>query len=108
MTPRCAAGNGVGVHPVRRLRLQVGLTQHLLAKAAGTGQSAISAYETGRISPTLATLERLAAAIGHHPVVTFEPVATRDENERPPVAIVGEAGSTVARTELRRDALWTL
>jgi len=46
---------------VRRRR---GLTQAALARAAGTSQPVISAYEAGRRDPTYGTLRRLVAAAG--------------------------------------------
>jgi transcriptional regulator with XRE-family HTH domain len=49
---------------LRDLRRQLGLTQVELARRAGTSQAAISAYEAGAKTPSLATLERLAAAMG--------------------------------------------
>ena len=50
---------------LREARRRAGLTQHELARRAGTTQSAISAYETGASSPSVATLQRLLAATGH-------------------------------------------
>lgn len=41
------------------------MTQAVLAERAGTRQSAISAYETGRRDPTVTMLERLLNATGH-------------------------------------------
>lgn len=49
---------------LREARSYAGLTQADLARLAGTKQSAISAYETGRREPNLATLRRLLAAAG--------------------------------------------
>ena len=49
---------------VRTARLGVGLTQAQLAERIGTTQSAISRLESGRILPSLATLERVAKACG--------------------------------------------
>ena len=53
------AGNAI-----RRARLRAGLTQHALAARAGTSQATISAYESGRKQPSLATLDRVLAATG--------------------------------------------
>ncbi len=47
------------------LREQVGLSQADLAERAGTSRPTLSAYEHGRISPTLDTFERILAAAGH-------------------------------------------
>lgn len=49
------------VHSARR---RAGLSQETLARRAGTRQSAVSAYESGRRAPSIATLERLLAAAG--------------------------------------------
>lgn len=40
------------------------MTQAVLAKRAGTSQAAVSAYESGRRSPSVDTLCRLLAAAG--------------------------------------------
>jgi len=47
------------------LRRRAGLTQSQLALAAGTSQSAISAYERGEKDPGWATLCRLSAVLGY-------------------------------------------
>ena len=49
---------------VQKVRLGAGLTQASLAKLTGTTQSAISRLESGRVRPSLETLERLAKACG--------------------------------------------
>src|SRR3954471_506974 len=49
---------------IKRARLRAGLTQHALAARAGTSQATISAYESGRKQPSLATLDRVLAATG--------------------------------------------
>jgi transcriptional regulator with XRE-family HTH domain len=49
---------------IRTARLGAGLTQHALAARAGTSQATISAYESGRKQPSLATIERILAATG--------------------------------------------
>ena len=50
------------------------LSRRGLADAAGTGHSAIWAYETGRKSPTASTLDRLLAACGQQVRATLEPL----------------------------------
>lgn len=45
-------------------RRQAGLTQQALAERAATSQAAVSAYESGRRSPSVDTLCRLLAAAG--------------------------------------------
>ena len=49
---------------LREARLRAGLTQAQLARRAGTTQSAIARWESGKSSPALATLSRLVAACG--------------------------------------------
>lgn len=61
------------------LRRTAGLTQAELARAAGTSQPTIAAYESGRKSPTLSTLSRIARAAGLEAVVTFPPAMTRED-----------------------------
>lgn len=50
---------------LRETRLRAGLSQAALAARAGTSQAAISAYESGRKAPSVQTLSRLLAAMGH-------------------------------------------
>lgn len=45
-------------------RVQAGLSQQALAQRARTSQSAIARYETGVVTPSVATLDRLLAATG--------------------------------------------
>lgn len=49
---------------VRELRDKAGLTQQELADRTGTTQSAIARLEGGGNVPTLATLDKIAAAFG--------------------------------------------
>ncbi len=51
-------------HLIRMARRRSGLTQEALAGRAATTQSAISAYESGRRSPSVQTLARILAAAG--------------------------------------------
>jgi transcriptional regulator with XRE-family HTH domain len=64
---------------VRNLRESANVTQSELAEAGGTSQPTIAAYEAGRKSPTLRTLERLARATGRDVVVSFVPTLTRED-----------------------------
>ena len=67
------------MNPVHDLRRQAGLTQVQLAAAAGTSQPTIAAYESGKKSPTLRTLTRIARAAGLEPFVLFVPAMTRED-----------------------------
>ncbi len=61
------------------MRDQSGLSQRELAERAGTSQPAIAAYEANRKSPTLRTLQRLAAATGCDLAVELIPPLTRED-----------------------------
>ncbi|MCP9488387.1 MAG: helix-turn-helix domain-containing protein [Solirubrobacteraceae bacterium MAG38_C4-C5] len=63
------------LHEARR---RAGLSQTELARRAGTSQATISAYESGRKQPSVATLSRLLAAAGARLTV---------EHGRPPVVL---------------------
>jgi transcriptional regulator with XRE-family HTH domain len=64
---------------ILQLRRRAGLKQAELARAGGTSQPAIAAYEAGRKSPTLATVRRLAASVGLEPAMNFSAPMTREE-----------------------------
>ena len=64
---------------IRAARRRAGLTQGALAARAGTSQATVSAYESGRKQPSVATLDRLLAAAGSR--LPVEPA------ERPLVAV---------------------
>jgi transcriptional regulator with XRE-family HTH domain len=64
---------------VRDLRSLSDMTQTSLASAAGTSQPTVAAYEAGRKSPTLATIERLAASVGKEAVVVYVAPLTRED-----------------------------
>lgn len=49
---------------LRQLRKRAGLSQHQIAERVGTTQSAIARLESGAAEPRLATLEKLAEALG--------------------------------------------
>lgn len=55
---------------VRFARLRVGLTQVELAKRAGTTQPALARIESGRVSPSLHSVQRLLAECG----MSLEPI----------------------------------
>lgn len=98
------------MNPIRDLRSRTGLTQRELAAAAGTSQSAIAAYESGAKSPTLRTVEGLAASVGMEPVVSFVARMTREDRrslafhraiadllERDPETVIDRARRSLAR-----------
>jgi predicted transcriptional regulator len=49
---------------IRALREKKGLSQRELAGRVGTTQSAIARLEAGNVSPSLPTLDKIAAALG--------------------------------------------
>lgn len=67
------------MNPVVELRRFSGLTQTALAQLAGTSQPTIAQYESGAKSPTLATLKKLAAALGLEMSVNFVPPMSRED-----------------------------
>lgn len=64
---------------VRDLRSLAEVTQADLARAAKTSQPTVAAYEAGTKSPTLATVERLAASVGMEAVVVYVSPLTRED-----------------------------
>jgi transcriptional regulator with XRE-family HTH domain len=95
---------------VRDLRHRCGLTQSQLAESAHTSQPTIAAYESGGKSPSLRTLERLAASVGLEAIVDFVPPLTREDRrslavhraiakrlEEDPVTTLRRARRTLAR-----------
>lgn len=64
---------------IRLLRERAALTQAALARAGGTSQPTVAAYEAGRKSPTVSTVQRLARALGLDAAVTYHPPLSREE-----------------------------
>jgi transcriptional regulator with XRE-family HTH domain len=88
---------------VRRARKAAGLTQAALAALTGTTQSAVSRLESGRLVPTLAVLERVAAATGRPitvvvgpPARRTDPAATAPPPTRPAAAVAPRAARSRA------------
>src|SRR5687768_1932351 len=77
---------------LRDARLSANLTQVELGACAGTSQATISAYESGRKEPSVATLSRLLAAAGARLTVQPARVAvTRrswEQHDRPARGLV--------------------
>ena len=73
-----ATREGCGVAAVgstlKALRLDAGLTQAELAARLGTTQSAVARMEAGGKRTTLASAERVAAALGCEMAVAFDRV----------------------------------
>ncbi len=58
---------------VMEVRNRAGLTQEDLARKMGTTQPVIARLESGRVRPSMRTLERLAEATGSRLLIRFEP-----------------------------------
>jgi transcriptional regulator with XRE-family HTH domain len=92
---------------IKLARHEAGMSQRDLAEAAGTSQAAISAYESGRRSPSVDTLCRIVAATGKEVRMRLdEPdthTAARIQGEKlyPPEQIAAH----YARQEARLEAL---
>jgi len=54
-----------------KLRLRAGMTQSELAHGAGTSQAALARYESGTVSPSMNTFERLVRAAGAEVKITY-------------------------------------
>ena len=57
---------------IRQARFDAGLTQAELAARASTSQAAVARYESGAVSPSVATLERLIHAAGAELVLSLQ------------------------------------
>jgi transcriptional regulator with XRE-family HTH domain len=62
---------------IRTVRERHGLTQGQLAARAHTKQSSISRLETGSVSPSVKTLDRLMAVMDDHLVIEAAVAKTR-------------------------------
>ena len=58
---------------IREARRRAGMTQADLARAASTSQPAVAAYESGRRSPSVRTLDKLVRATGATLEATLRP-----------------------------------
>jgi len=100
--------------PVRALRERSALTQHALAQAGGTSQPTIAAYEAGRKSPTVHTLQRLARAVGLHATIEYTTPPTREDRRSlelhraiarrladDPTTVIAQARRNLARMRAR-------
>jgi transcriptional regulator with XRE-family HTH domain len=63
-------------------RARADLTQEELAARMGTTRTVISRLESGRMKPSLRTLERFAEATGHRLELKFEPVRPSRQTSR--------------------------
>lgn len=68
------------------LRMSHRLSQEALAARVGTTKSAISRLESGQHAPTVATLQKVAAAFGGHLSISFD-VPEPSQEARSPRAV---------------------
>ena len=59
---------------IRNARGRAHLSLRQLARRAGTSHSTLSAYETGRVIPSVATVDRIVRAAGFTGAVELAPV----------------------------------
>ncbi len=79
--------NPIAAH-LRERRFELGLTQQEVAAAAGTSHTAISRLESGTHTPSLATLQKIAAVLDEELLVCFQRT-TDGEIERDFAAVAG-------------------
>lgn len=94
-------------HLIRMARRQAGLSQQTLATRANTSQAAVSAYESGRRSPSVETLCRVLAAAGFEVRMrlaepdTHEPSRKLAESIVDPAAVAKHGQVEQARVQRR-------
>lgn len=95
-------------HLIHMARTQAGLSQHALATRAATSQAAISAYESGRRSPSVDTLARILAAAGFELRMRLAGPDTHDRTREkaeamlPPEAVESFAAAERSRVSATR------
>jgi len=90
-------------HLIRTARRQAGMTQTELATQAQTSQAAISAYESGRRSPSVDTLCRILDAAGFEVRMRLAEPDTHDASRRAAEALLpSEQRRAFARRERER------
>ena len=91
---------------VRRLRLQAGLSQEALARAASVSRRMLVGIESGDVNVSLSTLDRIAAALG----VLFPDLVQAPATDRSRINAVGhhpEPRHPLASAPARREVeLW--
>src|ERR1019366_7758084 len=81
-----------------------GLSQRALAARAGTSQPAVSRYESGASSPSVATLDRLLAVMGARLDLFTEGSPRRLDVRTPRMAKLRENRARIRRAAYRRGA----
>lgn len=94
---------GMEVSLLTSARTEAGLSMSELARLAGTSRPTVSAYEHGRVSPTLDTLERLLTATGNRLTVTPSLQWTEVQVGRGRIAFVPDRLPDLPVAEALRD-----
>lgn len=89
---------------IRSTRERAGLTQHALARRAGTSQPAVSRYESGAASPSVETLDRLLAAMGARLELSVVEAPRRLDARTPRMAKLRAHRDQILRTTQRHGA----
>ena len=82
---------------IRTARQRADLTLRALGELAGTSHSTLAAYESGRTTPTVGTLDRILRAAGFGIDVTLAPRIDRAERGRELVEVLELAAEFPAR-----------
>ena len=82
---------------IRTARQRADLTLRALGELAGTSHSTLAAYESGRTTPTVGTLDRILRAAGFATDVTLAPRIDRAERGRELVEVLELAAEFPAR-----------
>lgn len=67
---------------IRRARSCSGLSLRQLARRAGTSHATLSAYEAGRVDPSVHTVRRIIRSAGFDPAVVLVPRVDPNEGGR--------------------------
>ncbi len=59
------------MHEMMKARIEAGMTQKQLSERTGINQSNLSRIESGMGNPSIATLERIASALGKKVSISF-------------------------------------
>lgn len=101
------------VNLLAEARLIAGISKAELARRSGTSRSTLSAYEHGRVSPTVDTLERVLASTRHHLEISSTPTWHRIEVGHGRVANVPDVltrlslSTAIGRVELPLHLEWS-
>lgn len=103
----------MSVNLLTAARNRAGISKAELARRSGTSRSTLSAYEHGRVSPTLETLERVLSSTRQRLELAPTPTWSEVDIGRGRVAFVAdvlwrlETGTAVSRVELPLHLEWS-